>query len=569
MPTKVLIACLICLFHSNALLAQPEARDGYEVAWFDEFDAAELNQKRWTAIDKKVPTNNSRQDYLPGQVSIHDGKLIITTADEPSRGLPFRSGLVISNSKQKYGRWDVRAKLPATTGNWPAIWLLPEARWPSEGEIDIMENRGDHPTIVSSAFHYGTNPPYKHHHWSDDYRAKAGGKDVNFQAGWHVYSCEWDPKQIRFYVDDVLHWTLRDEYVDGFLTKHIGPMKLLINNAVGGDFLKNPDETTVWPQTFEIDYVHVYARTEEAIKNLQAEAENKQPAEIRVMSFNIRLGSAKDGDNHWDKRKDLLAETIRDFDPHILGVQETFDFQAKFILKQVRGYQYVGRSRDRGRSSGEQSGIFFRTERFDKLGEGHFWLSETPDQPGSQGWDSAYPRMATWVQLWDRLDRNSFYVINTHFDHKGETARFKGAKLIRNFMARLPTGSNVIVTGDFNAGENSAPYQVLFNKDDDQTKLTDSFRSHVPSSSVNEGTFNGFEGTDTGKRIDWIGATDKFQVESAAIIKSSAEGRFPSDHFPVTAVLKLNVSESSSKLDQENEKNRLQTDAADAVEPKQ
>lgn len=564
MPTKILIACLICLFHSQALLAQPEARDGYEVAWFDEFDSAELNQELWTAVDKKVPTNNSRQDYLPEQVSIQDGKLVITATDEPSRGLPFRSGLVTSNSKQKYGRWDVRAKLPETTGNWPAIWLLPEARWPSEGEIDIMENRGDHPAIVSSAFHYGTNPPYQHHYWSDEHRAKADGKNVNFQAGWHVYSCEWDPKEIRFYVDDNLHWTLRDEYVDGFLTKRVGPMKLLINNAVGGDFLKNPDETTVWPQKFEIDYVHVYARTDEALSRLQAEPENQEPAEIRVMSFNIRLGVAKDGDNHWDKRKDLLADTIRDFDPHVLGVQEAFDFQTKFIGKQVRGYQYVGRSRDRGRASGEQCGIYFRAERFDKLGEGHFWLSENTDQPGSQGWDSAYPRMATWVKLWDRLDQNSFYVINTHFDHKGETARLEGAKLIRNFVEQLPEDSNVIVMGDFNAGENSAPYQALFNKDADQTKLTDSFRSHVLSASANEGTFNGFTGTDTGDRIDWIGVTDKFQVESAAIVKSSVEGRYPSDHFPVTAVLKLNVSKSDSK----NDTNVHNPDASNAVETK-
>ena len=539
MPTKVLIACLICLFHSHALLAQPEARDGYEVAWFDEFDDAELNQELWTAVDKKVPTNKSRQDYLPEQVSILDGKLIITATDEPSRGLPFRSGLVTSKSEQKYGRWDVRAKLPATTGNWPAIWLLPDAKWPSEGEIDIMENRGDHPTIVSSAFHYGTRTPYSHFYWSDEHRSNADGKDVNFQNSWHVYSCEWDPKQIRFYVDDNLHWTVHDGYVDGFLTKGIGPMKLIINNAIGGDFLNNPDETTVWPQKFEIDYVHVYARTDETLKSLLAAAEKEKPAEIRAMSFNIRLGSAKDGDNRWYKRKDLLAETIRDFDPHILGVQETLDFQAKFISKQVRGYQYVGRSRDRGRASaGEQCGIYFRAERFDKLAEGHFWLSENPAQPGSQGWDSAYPRMATWVKLWDRLDRNAIYVINTHFDHKGPTARLEGAKLIRQFVEHLPADANVIVMGDFNAGENSAPYQALFKQDDGQTKLTDSFRSHFPSSSSNEGTFNGFEGTDTGKRIDWIGVTDKFQVESAAIVKSSLEGRYPSDHFPVTAVLK-------------------------------
>jgi beta-glucanase (GH16 family) len=143
-------------------LAQPVARSGYEVAWFDEFNSTSLNTSLWTAADTNPTTNNSQQDYLPSQVSVTSGNLVITSENIASRGLPCRSGLVRSTALQKYGRWDVRAKLPTSTGMWPAIWLLADASWPSDGEIDIMENRGDQPNLTSNVFHYGTNPPFNH-----------------------------------------------------------------------------------------------------------------------------------------------------------------------------------------------------------------------------------------------------------------------------------------------------------------------------------------------------------------------------------------------------------------------
>ena len=143
---------------------------------------------------------------------------------------------------------------------------------------------------------------------------------------------------------------------------------------------------------------------------------------IRVMSFNIRLGVANDGDNHWDKRKPLVAKTIETFQPDIVGTQATWNFQAQYLTENLSDFQYVGRSRQTDPEEGEQCGIFFRRSRFDKLIEGHFWLSEKRDQPGSQSWDTSLPRMVTWLKLWDRKNRRSFYVLNTHFDHRGPTS---------------------------------------------------------------------------------------------------------------------------------------------------
>ena len=290
----------------------------------------------------------------------------------------------------------------------------------------------------------------------------------------------------------------------------------------------------------ELDHVYVCAQSANAANAADAAkavASDDEVTSLRVMSFNLRYGSAKDGENHWDKRKALVAETIGAFRPDLLGVQETLGFQAEFLGEQFPDFTYVGRSRDSNPVGGEQCGILFRSDRFYKLIEGHFWLSPTPDQPGSKGWDSAYPRMATWVKLWDRDHRRSLYVLNTHFDHVGETARAESAKLIHYFLYQLPDDSSVIVTGDFNAGEGSAPYNTLFSTTDPKSSLVDTFRIHFPTRGQNEGTFNGFKGKETGDRIDWIGASKNFETQTAAIDKTSRDGHYPSDHFPVTAVL--------------------------------
>lgn len=264
---KYLAIFLITIVMPSVTVAQVPTPPGYELAWADEFDGDKLNEELWIPGDTKKPTNNSLQDYLPSQISVTNGMLKILAENKPSRGLPYLSGLVTSTAEQKYGRWDVRAKLPTSKGMWPAIWLLPDTskdRWPSRGEIDIMENRGDQPKMVSSAFHYGENGDGKYKHDFDftEQTAVHDGTEQNYHNDFHVYSVEWDPDQLRFYVDDVHHWTLRDAQVKHFLTKEVGKMQVVINTAVGGEFLDNPDDSTVWPQEFLIDYVRAYKKSE-------------------------------------------------------------------------------------------------------------------------------------------------------------------------------------------------------------------------------------------------------------------------------------------------------------------
>src|SRR5690242_18659922 len=119
--------------------------------------------------------------------------------------------------------------------------------------------------------------------------------------------------------------------------------------------------------------------------------------DLRVMSYNIRYGTAPDGENHWDRRKDFLAETIRVFAPDLLGTQETLAAQRDLLAEKLPEYDHLGVGREDGRDQGEMAALFYKRDRFEKLGGGHFWLSETPDKPGSKSWDSALPRMVTWV----------------------------------------------------------------------------------------------------------------------------------------------------------------------------
>lgn len=265
------------------------------------------------------------------------------------------------------------------------------------------------------------------------------------------------------------------------------------------------------------------------------------PPRLRVMSFNIRYGTAKDGENHWDRRKLFLLDAIRQFDPDLLGTQETLDFQRDFLAQQLSGYGVVGVGRDDGKQAGEMMAIYFRKARFELLEEGHFWLSETPEKIGSKSWDSSLPRMVTWVRLRDRLrpEASPVSFLNTHFDHRGDKARLESARLIRRRLESDAQSPAVILTGDFNTDEASEPYNALFRPVDDRpSPLRDTLREVRPQKGDREGTFSNFRASETqGPRIDWIGVSSAWKVVEAGIDRTERDGRTPSDHFPVTAIL--------------------------------
>jgi endonuclease/exonuclease/phosphatase family metal-dependent hydrolase len=263
-----------------------------------------------------------------------------------------------------------------------------------------------------------------------------------------------------------------------------------------------------------------------------------QPRSLRVMSFNVRYAAAADGKNSWPLRQELLLQTIKTFAPDLLGTQETLPVQAEFLKDKLSGYTLIGVGRDDGKQRGEQSALLFKTDRFELLDSGHFWLSETPDVPGSKSWDSALPRMVTWARLGDRrVEGKKLMYLNTHFDHQGQRARVEAAKLMRRWLSEHAAGQPIVITGDFNATESNEVYQQLVKADDRSLLLLDAYRETHPKIAPTEGTFHGFSGIRNGWRIDWILHSAHLKATAAEIDCTSKDGCYPSDHFPVTAVL--------------------------------
>lgn len=263
-------------------------------------------------------------------------------------------------------------------------------------------------------------------------------------------------------------------------------------------------------------------------------------APLRVMSFNLRRPVFFDFSNAWDERKALLVKTVKRFDPDVLGTQECVSEQADYIKDHLDNYGFVGYGRDDGQRGGEMCGIFFRKSRLTKLDQGNFWLSETPSQAGSVGWDAAYPRVCTWVKFQALDSGRAFFVFNTHLDNAGETARQEGAKLIRARIASLAGDTPVLLTGDFNADAGSKPYRVLV-RDADGLKLVDTYREENSESST-DGTYHGFTGLTRGPRIDWVLRSRGLDARTSGINHYHEESRYPSDHFPVQAVLRFKAA---------------------------
>jgi endonuclease/exonuclease/phosphatase family metal-dependent hydrolase len=261
---------------------------------------------------------------------------------------------------------------------------------------------------------------------------------------------------------------------------------------------------------------------------------------LSIMTFNIRYGTAKDGDNHWNARREMLFDVVRTEHPDLIGLQEALAFQIDEIVAAAPGYAIVGVGRDDAIRAGEFSAILFRTDRFRVADSGTFWFSDTPAVPGSKTWGNNITRICTWARFVDR-DGHAFYHYNLHLDHESQPSREKSTELLRQRIeARAFPREPAVVTGDFNVGEKNPALTTLVTGA--SAPFVDTFRVVHPAETV-VGTFSGFKfGNMNGDKIDYVLVQPGTEVLSAAILRTSRNNRYPSDHFPVVARVRLATS---------------------------
>ena len=259
-----------------------------------------------------------------------------------------------------------------------------------------------------------------------------------------------------------------------------------------------------------------------------ANKEKEYDNTLKVMSYNIRLGSANDGTNSWALRYPATAEMIEDQMPDIFGVQEALASQIRFIEDNFVDYKSVGVGREDGKKDGEHMSIFWNKKTVSLLKWGTFWLSETPEKP-SMGWDAACKRTATWALMKCKKTGKKFYYVNTHLDHKGVEAQKNGLKLIVDRIDDInPEGYPMILTGDFNITPDNPNLVELDSKMQSVRKVAEKTDNHD--------TFNGW-GKGKGV-IDYIYASGfSAYPEYQTVTKRYADRKFVSDHYPICAVL--------------------------------
>lgn len=263
---------------------------------------------------------------------------------------------------------------------------------------------------------------------------------------------------------------------------------------------------------------------------------------VKVMSYNIRLDTEADGVNQWKNRPDKVIGLIKKYNPDLFGVQEAMHNQMVDLQSGLSEYSYVGVGRDDGKEKGEYSAIFYKKEKFELISQNTFWLSETPDVPGSKSWDAAITRVVTHAVFKDKTTGKQFLYANTHFDHVGKEARKNSAFMIKAYLKGFVSGSRynnenlkvpVIVSGDFNSEPTDAPYLTITNGE--HFRLFDS----RPANNLT-GTFCGFELNKMEcKTIDYIFHSEDWKASNYQVIQDNDGKYYPSDHLPVLVTLTL------------------------------
>jgi endonuclease/exonuclease/phosphatase family metal-dependent hydrolase len=278
------------------------------------------------------------------------------------------------------------------------------------------------------------------------------------------------------------------------------------------------------------------------LSSVQATAEP-----VRIQTYNIMMDKPSHKTDAWDLRRDGVIQSLHEQNADIFAVQEAFINQVRDLATAFPTHGWVGVGRFDGAEQGEHSAVFYRKDRFELVASGVFWLSATPDVPGSKSWGSSQPRVTTWERLrekpaggkgeneykGEKVQRNNpdLLVFGTHFDHLSGSARLESAKLILRKADELKAAGGdalVVVMGDFNSSQDAPPYREFTAAPALRDAQTLSVEPHIGP----DWSFTKLDGLIT-SRLDFVFVDPRWQVLRHGISAMQWEGRYPSDHLPV------------------------------------
>lgn len=261
--------------------------------------------------------------------------------------------------------------------------------------------------------------------------------------------------------------------------------------------------------------------------------------QLKVITLNIRYDNPADSLNAWPFRAPVVTGFLNKEKPDLIGLQEVLSSQYVYLDSVLSDYASAGAGREDGVRAGEMNPVFFRKDRFDLVRNLTFWLSETPEVPGSKAWNSSLPRIVTWVELADKITHDHLFFFNTHFAHDSDTARIMSAKLLLSRIDTIATTYPFIVTGDFNSLPGSEPYAILTGPAESVPLLMDAKEISEENPEGPVYTYNGFSDSSSSDRIDYIFVRNGLKVLDHRVFVKKMHRVFISDHWPVEAVVSL------------------------------
>lgn len=266
---------------------------------------------------------------------------------------------------------------------------------------------------------------------------------------------------------------------------------------------------------------------------------SRESQEIKVVSFNIRYDNPDDGVNAWPNRIPIVEEYLLNESPDIIGFQEALHHQVIELESLLPGYQRVGSGRTDGKQEGEYTPVFFKQSIFELADQGQFWLSETPDIPGSIGPGAVLPRIATWAKLIHRPSKTTLFIFNTHYSHVSDEARKLAAEIMSGRMKEIAGNDPLILMGDFNIEYQSETYQQVSRLFQSENGLINTAENPKEDPAEVMKTYQGFSEENPGAFIDFIFVNEHFKVRDYSIDRIRKDEVFISDHWPVKSIVEL------------------------------